>query len=128
MLNLVIYKKNAIFAKSMDRKITLTIYSIIIFMMLGIQPNVNLFIEKQEVDNVVDVCIVTTTLEDVRGIEVYQALSQTTLTLNKETTPELMSSKFPYVFKSQHLTCQHTRAGTLLNIFRKHLKTKHFRC
>lgn len=66
-----------------------TIYCIIFCMMLHILKNTALLPQKVEVGVVMKGCV----------------YNNSTLTAVDE--------KFPYLFKSQHLTCQHTRAGDL---------------
>lgn len=76
----------------MDRIIILTIFSIIVCMMLCIQNNLSLLSEKLRVGKVFDMRI-----HLIKQGFAKQDLTRTVL------------SYFP---KSQHLTCQHTRAGT----------------
>ena len=90
--NLEITKIMTIFAKSMDKIIILTIFSII-FMVLCIQNNLCLLSEEPMVGNRFNMRIQINT----------QGISKQGISL-----PVLS-----YLPKSQHLTCQQTRAGTL---------------
>ncbi len=90
--NLVERKKIAIFAKSMDRIIILIIYSIIICMMLLTKQDTSIFSNYSSTDVMFDM---------------RPAL------LVMKTTKQGHESPTK-VIKSQHLTCQFTRAGTPL--------------
>ena len=85
-------KKMATFAKSMDRIIILTIYSIIICMMLLTKQDTSIFSNYSSTDVMFDM---------------RPAL------LVMKTTKQGHESPTK-VIKSQHLTCQFTRAGTPL--------------
>jgi len=106
---LEITKIITIFAKTMDKLIFLTIFSII-FMMLCIQNNLSLLSEGPMVGKRFDMRIQINT----QGV-------------SKRETPLPVLSYLP---KSQHLTCQHTRAGTLDESYTKclvrHLASEHF--
>ena len=90
-------KKMAIFAKSMDRIIIITIYSIIICMMLLTKQDTSIFSKYSSTD----------VMFDMRPAFIVM-----------KTTKQGHESPSK-VTKSQHLTCQFTRAGTPLS---NHLK------
>lgn len=83
-------KKMAIFAKSMDRIIILAIYSIIICMML---------LTKQD----------TSIFPNYSGTEVLFDMRPALIVMKTTKQGHETPAK---VIKSQHLTCQFTRAGT----------------
>ena len=90
--NLVERKKIAIFAKSMDRIIILIIYSIILCMMLLTKQDTSIFSNYSSTDVMFD-------------MRPALLVMKTTKQGHESTTK---------VIKSQHLTFQFTRAGTLL--------------
>ena len=90
--NLVERKKIAIFAKSMDRIIILIIYSIILCMMLLTKQDTSIFSNYSSTDVMFN-------------MRPALLVMKTTKQGHESTTK---------VIKSQHLTCQFTRAGTLL--------------
>ena len=77
----------------MIRNIILTIYCIILSVMVLIWSNINPFPQEEIVDYRFDVCLTWTNPQEV------SAPSGTT-----------------HIIKSQHLTCQHTRAGGVSHI------------
>jgi hypothetical protein len=89
---LEVKKKMAIFAKSMDRFIILAIYSIIICMMLLTKQDTSIFSNFSSTD----------VMFDMRPALIVM---KTTKQGHESATK---------VIKSQHLTCQFTRAGTYL--------------
>lgn len=95
----------------MYRNIISAICCIIISMVLTAQNDISLLPQQGTADDVVEVWHTTDTAiqeAETRQEPVRQTLGSPVAALCDSETP----SELPYIYKSHHLSCQHTRAGT----------------